>query len=250
VSAIANAFRPPAAALSFLTRIPLGPLQLGAADVAHGALFFPLVGAGIGGLVGLVADGLEGIVTAFLAAAIAVAFEAVLTGAIHLDALADATDGLGARSRDRALEVMRDPSLGAFGVVALVLDMLLKVGAIGSLAAAGSSFLPLLAAFALGRAAPLALGLLLPYARTGPGSGRALTDGPVWARVGGLLVATATAGVALGLRGLILGAAVAGVVALIGGSARRRLGGVTGDVLGASAELATTAALLAAVATA
>jgi adenosylcobinamide-GDP ribazoletransferase len=250
VSAIASVLRPPAAAVSFLTRVPLGRLQLGASDVARGALFFPLVGAAIGALIGLLAQGLEGILTAFLAAGIAVAFEALLTGAIHLDALADAADGLGAPSRDRALEVMRDPSLGAFGVLALVVDVLLKVGAIASLAAAGSPVPPVLAAFTLGRGAPLALGLLLPYARTGLGSGRALTDGPVWARVGGLLLAAATAGVAVGWSAVILGAAAAGVLALVGGVAWMRLGGVTGDVLGAGAELATMAALLAGVATA
>ena len=249
MSAIASVLRPPAAAVSFLTRIPLGRLQLGAADVARGALFFPLVGAAIGALVGLVAEGLDGILTAFLAAGIAVAFEAFVTGAIHLDALADSADGLGVPSRDRALEVMRDPSLGAFGVVALVLDVLLKVGAIASLTAPGSPVLPVLAAFALGRAAPLALGLLLPYARTGPGSGRALTNGPLWAPFGGLLVAAATAGIAVGWSALILGAAAAGVLLLVGGAAWVRIGGVTGDVLGAGAELATTAALLAAVAT-
>jgi adenosylcobinamide-GDP ribazoletransferase len=209
-----------------------------------------LVGAAIGGLVGLVAHGLEGILSAFLAAVLAVAFEALLTGAIHFDALADAADGLGAPSHDRALEVMRDPSLGAFGVLALVVDVLLKVGAIASLAAAGSPVVPVLAAYALGRGAPLALGLLLPYARTGVGSGRALSDGPAWPKLGGLLLAGLTAGVAVGWSAVILGAAAAAVLALVGGVARMRLGGVTGDVLGAGAELATTAALLAAVATA
>jgi adenosylcobinamide-GDP ribazoletransferase len=239
-----------AAGVSFLTRIPLGRLRLEPVDVGRGSLFFPLVGTGIGALVGLVAEGLAGLLTSFLAASVAVAFEAVLTGAIHLDALADAADGLGAPSRERAFEVMRDPSIGTFGALALLLDVLVKVGAIASLSDGENAVWPLLAAFALGRAAPLALGLALPYARPGAGSGRALTEGPVWARAGGLLLAAATAGATVGWRALALGAAAAAVVFLVGSVARLRLGGVTGDVLGAGCELATTAALVAAVATA
>lgn len=250
MSAIASVIRPVAAAVSFLTRIPLGRLRLDAVDVRRGSLFFPLVGAGIGGLVGLVAEGFAGLVTSFLAASVAVAFEALLTGAIHLDALADAADGLGARSRERALEVMRDPSIGSFGAVALLLDVLVKIGAIASLTDGENAVWPLLAAFALGRAAPLALGLALPYARPGSGSGRALTDGPTWARAGGLVLAAATAAVTVGWSALVLGAAAAVAVLLVGGVAQLRLGGVTGDVLGAGTELATTAALLAAAATA
>jgi cobalamin 5'-phosphate synthase/cobalamin synthase len=242
--------RPIAAAVSFLTRIPLGRLRLDSADVGRGSLFFPLVGAGIGALVGLVAEGLAGLVTSFLAAAVAVAFEALLTGVIHFDALTDAADGLGARSRERALEVMRDPSIGTFGAVALLLDVLVKVGAIASLTDGGNAVWPLLAAFAIGRAAPLALGLALPYARPGSGSGRALTDGSTGARAGGLVLAAAMAAVTVGWSALALGAAAGGVVLLVGGVARLRLGGVTGDVLGAGTELTTTAALLAAAATA
>jgi adenosylcobinamide-GDP ribazoletransferase len=187
-------------------------------------------------------------VGAFLAASVAVVFEALLTGAIHFDALADAADGLGAWSRERALEVMRDPSIGTFGALALLLDVLAKVGAIASLTNGGNAVWPVLAAFALGRAAPLALGLALPYARPGSGSGRALTDGSLWPRAGGLVLAAATAAVTVGWSALVVGAAAAGVVLLVGGVARLRLGGVTGDVLGAGTELATTGALLAAVA--
>lgn len=248
MSAIASVIRAIAAAISFLTRIPLGRLRLDSLDVGRGSLFFPFVGAGIGALVGLVAEGLTGLLGAFLAASVAVVFEALLTGAIHFDALADAADGLGAWSRERALEVMRDPSIGTFGALALLLDVLAKVGAIASLTNGGNAVWPVLAAFALGRAAPLALGLALPYARPGSGSGRALTDGSLWARAGGLVLAAATAAVTVGWSALALGAAAAGVLLLVGGVARLRLGGVTGDVLGAGTELATTGALLAAVA--
>jgi adenosylcobinamide-GDP ribazoletransferase len=249
VSASARALRAAAAAASFLTRVPLGRLELDGDDVARGAFLFPVVGAGLGALVALAAEGLAGVLGPFLAAAVAVALEALLTGAIHLDALADAADGLGAPSRERALEVMRDPTIGSFGALALVLDVLLKVGAVAMLVA-GDAVLPVVAAFALGRAAPLGLGLALPYARPGSGSGRALTDGPLWPCGSGVVLAGAIAAAALGWDALVAGGAAGGLALVIGLGARSRLGGVTGDVLGAATELVTAAGLLAAAATA
>jgi adenosylcobinamide-GDP ribazoletransferase len=220
----ARSLRAAAAAVTFLTRIPVGQIVLDADDVARGAPFFPVVGAGIGAAVGGLLVGLDGELTVLVAAALAATLEALLTGAIHLDALADTADGLGAGSRERALEVMRDPTIGAFGATALALDLLVKV------------------------AVPLALALVLPYARPGSGSGLVLTERAARpALVVGLVIAVGIAVAALGLRGLAL-VAGAGVASLaVGLVARRRLGGVTGDVLGASNELATTAALVAAV---
>jgi adenosylcobinamide-GDP ribazoletransferase len=244
----ARSLRAAAAAVTFLTRIPVGRIVLGAGDVARGAAFFPLVGAGIGAAVGGALEGLDGELTTLLAAAVAVTFEALLTGAIHLDALADTADGLGAGTRERALEVMRDPAVGSFGAAALALDLLVKVAALAAVASDSRTVLAVLAAYALGRAAPLALALALPYARPGSGSGLVLTEQAArGALVTGLVLALGIAVVALGLRGLALSAGAGLVCLAVGLLARRRLGGVTGDVLGASAELATTAALVAAV---
>ena len=244
----ARSLRAAAAAIAFLTRVPVGRLVLGADDVARGAALFPLVGAGIGAAVGATVAGLDTELTVLLAAAVAVALEALLTGAIHLDALADTADGLGAGTRERALEVMRDPAVGSFGATALVLDLLVKVSALVAVAADSRAILAVVAAFALGRAAPLALALALPYARPGSGSGLVLTERAARASLAvGIVLAVGISVAALGLRGLAL-AAGAGLACLaVGVVARRRLGGVTGDVLGASAELATTAALVAAV---
>jgi adenosylcobinamide-GDP ribazoletransferase len=243
--------RPAAGALAFLTIVPLGRLRLDERDVARGAAFFPLVGALLGAGVALVGLALDDPLTAFLAATVAVVFEAVATGGIHLDALADATDGLGARSRERALEVMRESTIGAFGGTALALDLLLKAGALAVLVAREDTLLLVAAAFALGRTAPLALGWALSYARAGVGSGRALTDlSPRPSLAVGLLLACVIAGGLVGLDALALlgGAAVATLV--VGAVAFMRFGGVTGDVLGAATEFATTGSLLAAVAVA
>lgn len=245
----ARSLRAVVAAVAFLTRIPVGRVVLGADDVAKGAVLFPLVGAGIGALVGLTVVGLDGELTLLLAAALAVTVEAVLTGAIHLDALADTADGLGASDRDRALEIMRDPAIGSFGALALALDVLVKVSALAAVAADSRAILAVVAAFALGRAAPLALALALPYARPGSGTGLVLTERAARASLAvGLILAVGIAVAALGLRGLAVVAGAGLACLVVGIVARRRLGGVTGDVLGASAELATTFALVAAVA--
>jgi cobalamin 5'-phosphate synthase/cobalamin synthase len=243
--------RAAAAALAFLTRVPVGRVTaLGPHDVARGGVLFPPVGAGIGALVGGVAVGLDSRLTLLLAAALAVAVEALVTGAIHLDALADTADGLGASTRERALEIMREPTIGSFGATALGLDLLVKTAALAALLDGPDPVLAAIAAFALGRAAPLALSWALPYARAGGGLGASLAGAAraPWLAAG-LLGGIGIAVGVLGLRGfwLVAGAAVA--VVFLGLVARRRFGGVTGDVLGAAVELATTLALVAAAAT-
>jgi len=182
---------------------------------------------------------------------IAVACEAALTGAIHLDALADLGDALGTRSRERALEVMRDPRLGAFGTSALLLVVLLKAGALTALLGTEGLLPGVAAAYGLGRAAPLVVGWLLSYAAAGPGSGRALTEGMRgWERVAGLALTAALVFGLEGLRGFALAGGAAAGIALVSYAAWRRLGGATGDALGAAIEVATTGALLATAATA
>ena len=246
-----TALRAAAAALAFLTRIPVGRwVALDGEDVARGAVLFPVVGAGIGALVGLVAVGLDARLTVLVAAGLAVVLEALLTGGIHLDALADSADGLGAATRERALEIMREPTIGAFGATALLLDVVVKIAALAAVATGPDALLAVAAAYALGRTAPLALGWALPYARAEGGSGAALTGGAgEVSRALGVGLGIGLAVAALGARGIALAAGAVVVTALVGLVARRRLGGVTGDVLGAAVELTTTLALVAAVAT-
>jgi adenosylcobinamide-GDP ribazoletransferase len=249
--ALETAVRAAAGAVTFLTRLPVGrSLSPGGDDVARGAVLFPLVGAGIGALVGLVVVGLDARLTAFLAAVVAVTLEALVTGAIHLDALADSADGLGAGSRERALAIMRESAIGAFGASALLLDLVAKTAALAAVVVGPDAVLAIAAAYGLGRAAPLALGWALPYARAEGGSGSALTGsaGRI-SRLLGIGLGIVLAVAALGLRGLALAGAAAVAAALVGLIANRRLGGVTGDVLGTATELATTLALVAAAAT-
>jgi adenosylcobinamide-GDP ribazoletransferase len=234
-----------AAAVAFLTRIPVGRLvALDAADVARGGAFFPLVGAGVGAVVGGIAQAAAGTLTGLLAATLAVAAGAALTGALHLDALADAADALGS-ARDRALEIMRDHAIGAYGTAALVLDLGAKVGALSALAASHDALRIAVCAAASARAAPVALSAALPYARPGAGLGRALDS----AGLVRLLVAVAIAVVAcVALHAAVVLGSTAVVTIACGLGARRWLGGVTGDVLGATTELAELAGLVVGVA--
>jgi adenosylcobinamide-GDP ribazoletransferase len=245
------AVRAGAAALTFLTRVPVGRrVEFDASDVARGAILFPLVGALTGAAVGLTAVALEAVVPTLVAAALALAVEALLTGAIHLDALADTADGLGGETRERALEIMRDPHVGAFGVIALAFDLLVKVAAVAALLEHERAVPFIVAAWAIGRSAPLALACVLPYPRATPGSGSTLTDGAGRLRlVLGLALGIGIAVAVAGTRSPALLAPAATCAVLVALTARARFGGVTGDVLGAAVELTTTLALVGAVAT-
>ena len=239
------AARAVAAAVAFLTVVPVGRwILLGPTDVARGAALFPLVGAGVGAAVGAIAIGLAGPLPVLAAAALALAAGAVLTGGMHLDALADSADALGARSRGRALEIMRDPRIGSFGALALTLDLLAKAAALAALTAAGGAVLAALAAGAVARGTAPVLAFALPAARR-DGSGAIVATGRARAApaTAGAIAVVAAVGAA-GWTGVAMLAVAAAVVGAVGLVAWLRLAGVTGDVLGAAVELAETAALL------
>ena len=239
-----SALRPAAAAVSFLTRAPVGRLVVvDAADVARGAWLFPLVGGVVGGLSGLLADVTADWLPTLAAGGLAVAAAALLTGALHLDALADTADSLGATSRERALEIMRDHAVGTFGAVALILVCVLDAAILGALAQTDDAAAVGLAAGAAGRAAMLPQAFALPYARAGDGQGLLLTGiGPGTVVLG--FAAALLLALPAGVAGLCALAAAVLVSLLLGLVARRRFGGVTGDVLGATAKLAETTALV------
>ena len=225
------------AAMIFLTRLPAGQVGSGAFAAAPG--WFPMVGLIIGaaqGLAFLAAAAVWGPVAGALAA---LALGMALTGALHEDGLADTFDALGApRAPERALEIMRDSRIGTFGALALIW----MLGAQGwALATMATPFAALVAGQALSRAA------LVPILRHGPylrakGTGSGMTDPLPSGAQGAWLVAVLLAmgvsigavglgGTFLGLAGLTLGAAAIWIWA------RSRLGGVTGDILGAAQQV-------------
>jgi adenosylcobinamide-GDP ribazoletransferase len=239
-----------AGALTFLTRLPLGRrVAVEAGDVARGVVLFPVVGAGIGAVAAGAAAAAHPRVPALAAAGLGIAAAVLLSGAMHVDALADTADAAGAPSRDAALAIMRDPRIGSFGASALILDLIVKAGAVGGLLERGGALAAWVAAGALSRAASPALAVTLRYPRStgGPGSvlsGRVAAAAVAVAAVVGVGTAVAVAGVT--------GAAMAGAVAAstvgLGLLYRRWLGGATGDCLGAATELGETVALVVAVA--
>lgn len=229
-------------ALAFLTRVPVG--SRAGADMALAAPLFGLVGAAIGLAVGGAATLLAGWLPALAAGALAVALELSLTGALHVDALADSADGLAGRSRAQALAIMQDHGLGAYGSSALTLDLLIKAAALAALAD-GGEIAPVVGAYAVSRVAALPLAAVLPPARPGEGVGRLLAGQlGVPAAAAGVLLAVGIAVAATGWRAAPTVVCLAVVGFCVGTAARRRLGGVTGDTLGAATELTATLALV------
>jgi adenosylcobinamide-GDP ribazoletransferase len=227
------------------------------ARCTHGVLpWAPLVGLVLGGIAtGIGVLGARG-ASPLVGAVLTVAVLAVLTRGLHLDGLADTADGLGPlRGRARALEVMHQSDIGPFGVVTLVLTLLLQVACLAVLLP-GQWPAPW-AAVLVGRAAMCRTGLPGTPMAEGSSLGRAVagTVSPAWfagstvlllALVGaGGWLADGPAGAGRLLATAVLGLAVAELVRI---RATARLGGVTGDVMGAMGELTTTATLLAAAA--
>ena len=235
-------------AVAFLTRLPLPlphPMGPMAANFVRAQRTFPLVGAAIGGVVGIVCLGMRTIgVPDLAAAALALGASAILTGALHEDGLADVADGFGG-GRDPAakLEIMRDSRLGTYGALILMVSFATKLSALAALPDA-VVVQGLIAAHALARGVLPAMSMSLAYARK---------DG-LAANAGRPDLATAAmAGVFALVIALLalpwfdaLGAALVAAVAGIGMAwlAQRQIGGQTGDVLGGAEQVAETAILV------
>ena len=239
--------RPALAALALLTRVPLGR-AFSAAELARAARFFPLVGA----LVGLAQILLMHLLAAFLPPLLLsvclLAAAAWLTGGLHLDGLADTADGFGGgQSREEILRIMRDPVIGSFGAIALALVLMLKAGAIGALIERHAAAPFLVLAPALGRWTMVALGRALPYARPEGGLGSVAGAVTRW-QLALATAMTAAVSVPAGVtRAAVCWLAAGAVTLVLGRFCARRLGGFTGDVLGASNELAEVTVLVAGV---
>lgn len=240
-----SGLRPFLIALQFLTRLPvrLESPPDGAA-LGRSLLFYPLVGLGLGLTLAMLAE-LLAETGGWLPAAIVLTVWVVLTGALHLDGLADSADawagGLG--DQERTLAIMKDPRSGPVAVVVVVLVLLLKIAALEQVIAR-QDWTALALAPVLGRAAPLLLFLTTPYVRPG-GLGSELAQH--LPRRGGMAVLSATlagALVAAGPRGLWPFLAAGALFFWLRLSMIRRIGGTTGDTAGATIELTECAILV------
>ncbi|HUW63310.1 MAG TPA: adenosylcobinamide-GDP ribazoletransferase [Spirochaetia bacterium] len=225
-------------ACQFLTVVPVtvrGPV--GEKDLAAAMAWFPLVGL----LLGAAAAGaymVTRLVSAsLLSAFVPLAFLVVITGNMHGDGLMDAADGLGSgRPADQALSIMKDSHVGAHGVMAGILGFLAKLLLLGALTPTGK-IAALALVPALGRWAQVYAAGTNPYVR--PGGGKGGFTKYVGSRE--LVLASATvlaaAGLVLGPKGAVLAGVVLAATWLAGHYVRKRIGGVTGDTLGALSEL-------------
>jgi adenosylcobinamide-GDP ribazoletransferase len=235
-------------AAAFFTRLPVEAGAPGAWGLAASAWAFPLVGAGIGlvaGMAYLLAQ-LIGLGD-WPASILSVSAGLALTGALHEDGLADTADGLiGGRDREARLAIMRDSRHGTFGVLAIVASVLLRAAALAAIGDVIHAVPALIAAHAASRGALPAVMWCLPPARTegvGAAAGTPAGSGVIAASVIAALIGLTGLGPMRGLIALcLLGLATFGL-ALV---ARRRIGGYTGDVLGALQQLGEIVVLLAA----
>ena len=230
------------AAIAFLTRIPVGRFAaFDATDVAHSAGWFPLVGILLGVICSLTAL-LKGYLPLGVVAVLLVLLDALLTGALHFDGLADTADGFGGgKSREDILRIMRDHAIGSYGGVALVVLVALKVTAYDALLMQSNWIPALILTPALGRWSILLLTAALPYAR--PSASVADGMGKRALFWGTLVIAVALV-TAMSGRAWIATAAVVAVTGSFGFYCRHRIAGVTGDTLGANLQLCESAALL------
>ena len=228
-------------ALAFLT--PFGGAH---APSPAAVRWFPVVGVVIGAGVGAVWVGASHLWPVSVAAALALLADLVLTGMLHLDGLVDSADGLLPHlDRDRRLEVMADPTVGAFGVVVAIAVVLTRWVA---LATTHPDVWLIAGLWCLSRAAMAAVMSVLPYARSRGLATAFQGESLLTTTIGGLAVAVVLVTAAIGAPAFaVVAASCLGVVG-VGALARARIGGYTGDVLGAAGVLAETIGLLVAAA--
>jgi len=238
--------------LAFLTRLPLAPsAQVTGAEISRASWTFPVIGAGIGALGALayaIAHGLG--LHPLVCGTLAVGTTLLITGALHEDGLADTADGFGGgATQEKKLEIMRDSRVGTYGAAALILSILLRAGAIASLAEPALAAAALIAANAGARAAmPV---FMRSVGRARPDGLSAEAGAPPQGSAGiALLIGLAVVWVCLGfgatLVALIL---IALALVLMAWLSTSQVGGQTGDVLGAVEQAGEILILLVAAAT-
>jgi adenosylcobinamide-GDP ribazoletransferase len=222
------------ASLQFITAIPLG--QPRPFDPKGIIVHFPLAGLAIGLILALFDLLASAIWPPFVAGVLDVVLLAAVTGAFHLDGLADTADGLyGHREREKALAIMKDSRVGAMGLVAVACVLIVKAAAVGSII--HGRFLALMIVPAYARSAMMAGIRFLPYARGKEGTGSAFFETPLSAVDFRYVAAPVILSLFLGWRGLLLNLFFAAAAMAMICLYRKKLAGITGDLLGAMTEI-------------
>jgi adenosylcobinamide-GDP ribazoletransferase len=230
-----------ALALGFLSRLPV---SAAGARGAAATWAFPLIGLILGAVVAALAWLLTSFgLSAGLIAGLVLFASIMISGAMHEDGLADSADGLwGGWDKARRLEIMKDSQIGTYGVVALILSLLLRWSAISALVYTDHFYLSLILAAALSRLPMVGMMSAMGNAR---GDGLSAGFGRVGKDTVGVAFAIClVASIFMGLAGIValLGVALSGVI--VGMIAHRKIGGQTGDILGASQQVAEITALV------
>jgi adenosylcobinamide-GDP ribazoletransferase len=241
-------------ALMFLTRVPFPTptRELAAGDLSRSMRFYPLIGASVGCIAGLVLMGSSELGLSPLACGIiALAVAAVLTGGLHEDGLADTVDGFaGGNTKERKLSIMRDSQIGAFGTLALIFSVGIRAAILSGMPGPGTALLGLLAAGALSRAPLAVIAIRLEPARKDGLSGALGRPEPSHVITSVLLGSLITflslgfieGGLIAVLWALLATASVTGIIAWV---AITQIDGYTGDVMGAVQQLSEIAILIA-----
>ncbi|MBN1322328.1 MAG: adenosylcobinamide-GDP ribazoletransferase [Thermoleophilia bacterium] len=229
-------------ALRFLTPVPVPESWAGGEkELSRSPYYFPVVGLLAGGVVAAVCFGFDQILPSLASSAILVCVLIAVSRALHMDGLADTADGLlSSRPREQTLAIMRDSRTGAMGVVAVVCVIVLKTALFTSVAPEGMRWKIALLMPVAGRCAMVMSMAVFRYARPEGGLATVFAVSGVWRWLllaWAIVVALAAGWLIAGLTGLVAGAASAGVGLLLGLYCHRRIGGYTGDTLGATNEI-------------
>lgn len=232
------------AALSFLTVLPLPGVELDDDDIGGALPWFSLVGIIIGGAT----VGAVWVLLTFLppwpVGTMAVIIMIACSGGLHMDGLADTADAFfSARPRERMLEIMRDSRIGTMGVIAIVVVFMLKLSCLTELSS-GQFFLALLVAPVAGRSAMVFNVSLLPYVRDTGLAKLFFEKKERWHMLITIWILFVVCGTLMGLFGLIVATTSCVASAAWGIYCLRKIGGATGDTLGACCEVAETVAIL------
>lgn len=232
-------------AASFLTILPVLGRVDESSDAVVGSLgWFPLIGFILGGVLAVEDAALTGLFGRAIAAALVVLTLQVVTGAVHLDGLADTADALGAgRDRRRAMEILLDSRIGSFGAAAIFLFLALEIIALATMGGA-QRLTALWLAPGLARWAMVAVSWRVDYLRKGGAGAALLRPGDERAFVIAGAVAVVAALPVLSWRVLVAYAVAAALAAVFRAVYRRWLGGVTGDLIGAAGEVVELAVML------
>jgi adenosylcobinamide-GDP ribazoletransferase len=236
-------------AVTFLTRLPVGGFPYSEREAKWASAWFPAVGLALGALYFAVFSLARG-AGELVAATLAVATALFLTGAFHEDGLADSADALGgAIPRERIFEILKDSRIGTYGAAALFIALALRIGLLVRLA--DEALWALLISESLSRACAVWLMVVMRYAtsdahsksrqmtRAGIAQGALASAWPLLA-----LIAAVVAGHLPLANAMWIGAGALGLAAWLGWRFLQRVGGVTGDFLGATQQLCAITALL------